>query len=299
MAGSKQRTRHKEPTRNVAFDRGTSYGVAGIILAIIVLFPIPLWLKATLLLLASILCFVFFRRSHWTHAWSRLKQNLCAAGLVFVLVLIGIPQFISQRRSEHPVSTPVISEKGNEPKLPQVGGTGTAKESPLLHSGSSSTQEQKHPSRLQRGPRNTNPMIHLDQRTEGNNSPNAATFGDNSPITIQTRPDPNSESTWYEFNGVKHSVKGSTTKAVVGHELSVFAHLRELETKRDWVSLSESSEDQIVKTPDWLTPYLFSGIASANLGHKEEAIERLEYVVKNASGQDEYSDADRILKMLK
>jgi hypothetical protein len=46
----------------------------------------------------------------------------------------------------------------------------------------------------------------------------------------------------------------------------VFQHLLDLQNQQRWKELAEASEDQIKKTPDWLTPYLFSGIANLNLG---------------------------------
>jgi hypothetical protein len=52
------------------------------------------------------------------------------------------------------------------------------------------------------------------------------------------------------------------------------------------------------------TPYLFLGIAQANIGLKEEAIINLKYVVKNVSNttldpdNTNYQSATRILKLL-
>ncbi|MDP8212124.1 MAG: hypothetical protein P9X22_02385 [Candidatus Zapsychrus exili] len=58
-------------------------------------------------------------------------------------------------------------------------------------------------------------------------------------------------------------------------------------------------EKQIEKTPEWLTPYLYLGVACANLGQNEKAIRNLEHVEQEAVGDAQYSDAERILKYLK
>jgi hypothetical protein len=56
----------------------------------------------------------------------------------------------------------------------------------------------------------------------------------------------------------------------------------------------ELCEEQIQKTPEWLTPYLCAGVANANLDRFDEAI-RLEYVEKMAASNPEYSAAARVL----
>ena len=47
-------------------------------------------------------------------------------------------------------------------------------------------------------------------------------------------------------------------------------------------------ETQIEKTPEWLTPYLCSGVAHANLGQRAEAMRRLEHVEEAAAGNPLY-----------
>jgi hypothetical protein len=71
-----------------------------------------------------------------------------------------------------------------------------------------------------------------------------------------------------------------------------------LESEKNWKELRTLAEQQIKKTPDWLTPYLFSGVAEANLGNKAAAIARLKYVRDQAAGNPDYADAERLLKML-
>lgn len=57
------------------------------------------------------------------------------------------------------------------------------------------------------------------------------------------------------------------------------------------------AEQQIKKTPDWLTPYWFSGIAEANFGNRSAAIARLKHVQEQAAENLDYKDAERLLKM--
>ena len=103
----------------------------------------------------------------------------------------------------------------------------------------------------------------------------------------------------YDFNGVKHVQQGHSFRAVTGDEFEIFQELQELERQRNWVEVRNRCEAQIEKTPEWLTPYLCAGIACANLGHEKEAIRRLEYVVKMAAGNPNYSAATRVLNELR
>ena len=103
----------------------------------------------------------------------------------------------------------------------------------------------------------------------------------------------------YDFNGVKRDVRPGFTSAAAGEEFSAFQRMRALEAEHRWTELLDTAEEQIKKTPDWLTPYLFSGIADANLERNSAAIERLSFVRDQAAGNPEYADADRILHLLK
>jgi len=102
----------------------------------------------------------------------------------------------------------------------------------------------------------------------------------------------------YDFNGIWREETPGRTKAVVGDETTVFQNMSNLQTERQWKELLEVSEAQIKKTPTWLTPYLFSGIANANLGNRSAAVERLRFVHTEAAGNLDYADADRLLRLL-
>ena len=86
----------------------------------------------------------------------------------------------------------------------------------------------------------------------------------------------------YEFNGIKRVRQSQDTEAVTWDEFAIFQILNELEKQGHWVAVRDLCEEQIQKTPEWLTPYLCAGVAHANLGECEEAIQRLEYVERMA-----------------
>ncbi len=102
----------------------------------------------------------------------------------------------------------------------------------------------------------------------------------------------------YDFNGARRETRPGYTGAVAGNEFTVFQAMIKLQANKNWPELLTAAEGQIKKTPDWLTPYLFSGIANANLGNKSAAIERLTFVRDQAAGDPNYADADRILTLL-
>jgi hypothetical protein len=78
----------------------------------------------------------------------------------------------------------------------------------------------------------------------------------------------------YDFNGVKHIQQGHNFRAISGDEFAVFEVLKTLEAQGNWAEVRDLCEVQILKTPEWLTPYLCAGVAHANLGNVEDAIGR-------------------------
>lgn len=102
----------------------------------------------------------------------------------------------------------------------------------------------------------------------------------------------------YDFNGAKRETSGGRTQVTVGSEFGVFQRMVQLEKESNWKALLELCEQQIQKTPEWLTPYLFCGVAYANLGRRDDAIAKLRYVADNAPGDPNYAEANEILKEL-
>ena len=154
----------------------------------------------------------------------------------------------------------------------------------------------KHDKKPEPTPPHTDRSIKIGDGAQVTGSP--MTTGDNSPLTINPELNPNAPIVTYEFNGIRHEQQGGRFSATAGDELGVFKRLIELQREHNWKEMYNLSESQIKETPEWLTPYLFSGIALANLGRKAEAIERLKFVDRMAAGQPDYSDAGRILGLL-
>lgn len=102
----------------------------------------------------------------------------------------------------------------------------------------------------------------------------------------------------YDFNGIKHEREQNCGATTPG-EFAIFQILKELEKGGHWIEVRDVCEEQIRRTPEWLTPYLCSGVAHANLGQHNEAIRRLEYVERMAAGNPEYSAATRVLTELR
>jgi hypothetical protein len=142
--------------------------------------------------------------------------------------------------------------------------------------------------------------INLEQRSVGPNSPNIATFGDNSPVTLNSKPNPYAPIVYYDFNGVKHVQQGTNFRAEAGDQYNAFLQFAELEKKKDWTGLRDLAEAQMVKAPEWLTAYIAAGTAYANLGEIAEATKRLQYVVDNAPPNDShYAAAGKILNQIR
>ena len=102
----------------------------------------------------------------------------------------------------------------------------------------------------------------------------------------------------YDFNGARRLRTAGQMTVIAGEELQVFKLLVEMHQLHRWGELLSASEVQITKTPTWLTPYLFAGVANANLGNVIAAKIRLQYVVDHAGGDPAYSDAQQILGQL-
>lgn len=103
----------------------------------------------------------------------------------------------------------------------------------------------------------------------------------------------------YDFTGIKHVQDGQGSENIDWDEFAIFQILKELEKHGHWVAVRDLCEEQIQKTPEWLTPYLCAGVAYANLGQRDEAIRRLEYVEKIAPHNRDYSAATRVLNQLR
>lgn len=103
----------------------------------------------------------------------------------------------------------------------------------------------------------------------------------------------------YDFKGVKRDTTPGVFKATIGEETEVFKKMVNLEKEKKYPELSSLCKNQIDKTPEWLTPYLFLGVAAAKMGNKDIAISNFEHVLNIAPDDPDYQQAKEFIKMLK
>ena len=103
----------------------------------------------------------------------------------------------------------------------------------------------------------------------------------------------------YDFQGAKRDTRPGVFNVTYGEESETFTQIDRLEKEKKYPELLSLCKKQIAKTPEWLTPYLFLGLAQANMGMKKEAILNFEYVIKNAPGDPAYQQANEFIKKLK
>lgn len=106
-------------------------------------------------------------------------------------------------------------------------------------------------------------------------------------------------SSTYDFNGAKRETAGGRISVVAGQETGIFVQMVNLEKEKKYPELLTLCKSQIERTPEWLTPYLFLGLAQANMGLTNDAISNFEYVTKNAPGDPNYQRANEFIKRLK
>lgn len=131
--------------------------------------------------------------------------------------------------------------------------------------------------------------------------PNVIAGGD---VTINPEVNPYAPVVTYEFNGFKHVSRPAAGEFTAeSGESEAFRKIMSLNEARNWKALAELCETEIRTTPEWLTPYLFAGVAYANLGDLEKATERLEHFNKHANGVPDYAgsyaESTRLLEQLR
>jgi hypothetical protein len=95
----------------------------------------------------------------------------------------------------------------------------------------------------------------------------------------------------FDFNGARRSARPGYMSVEDGPEMTVFAKMVELHSANRWADLRDLTTRQTLVTPDWLTPFLFLGVAQANLGEKKEALRLFRYVDEKALGDPAYAEA--------
>jgi hypothetical protein len=117
---------------------------------------------------------------------------------------------------------------------------------------------------------------------------------------LQKEVNPYAPKILYDFQGNQKIISegGTHVEANFGAEANNFQKIKLLYASKDWMGLKDFCAAQMEKTPDWMTPVLFAGIAYANLGNKQKAIELLTIVNEKIGDQPGYSDTAIILEKL-
>lgn len=102
----------------------------------------------------------------------------------------------------------------------------------------------------------------------------------------------------YDFNGdIRQTSPGKVTLHS-GGKSAQFAMIVDLHNKHRWHDLLAACETEMSATPDWLTPYMFAGVANANLGDVDEAQRLWSHVQQKAAGDPAYAAVDELLSKL-
>jgi hypothetical protein len=134
------------------------------------------------------------------------------------------------------------------------------------------------------------------QESVGLNSPNI--LGDHNQLIINPDVNPNAPVVTYDFNGIKRTVSFAPVYRIdvdpktPQHE--AFQAMAKVQEGEDWQLLRELSEQELQKTPEWLTPHLFAAVANISLGEIDAAIKSLDYVQEKAAGRQDYAQADSL-----
>jgi len=102
----------------------------------------------------------------------------------------------------------------------------------------------------------------------------------------------------YDFVGMKRETGPGIIRGSKGRQ-PVYLKIKELRNQNRWDELIEVCEQEMKTTPEWLTPYLYAGVAYANIGSREKAIKLLLHVQREAAGDPQYQEVDSLLKQLK
>ena len=104
----------------------------------------------------------------------------------------------------------------------------------------------------------------------------------------------------YDYNGAKRTTtRPGHISLSNGPEVEVFKEMQRLEKQNNYAQIIIICKKQIDETPEWLTPYMYLGIAHANLGDRDRAIKLFEFVKENSFGDKAYSQVDDFLNKLR
>jgi hypothetical protein len=99
------------------------------------------------------------------------------------------------------------------------------------------------------------------------------------------------------FDGSYREAKTGFSKTVIGgsFEEEVFPSLNKLSEDKNWALLEVACTEVISKSPEWMTPYYFRGLARANLSKLDLAKSDLDMVFANVGDTPEYVQARKWL----
>jgi hypothetical protein len=203
---------------------------------------------------------------------------ICAA----VFIATGEPPPQQTAKNDQPLEPPPV-ERSPAPIIPKDDDRASAVEEPK-------EKQPKEPSKKQDSS--------ISVETHGPDSPAVVTTGSNSPVTINPRANPNAPVVTYDFNGTRRISSPSGSEATAGEEFDAFQGMAVAEKNREWKALLAMADVWMKKTPDWITPSLFAGVAEAQLGNRERAIKLFKDVDRRAAGNPDWSAADLNLRAL-
>ena len=102
----------------------------------------------------------------------------------------------------------------------------------------------------------------------------------------------------YDFYGIRLQNGRREQKHDVGREWLAYGRMEKAALARSWDELAVLCEEEMKRTPEWLTPYYFAGIAYANKGETERARVLLDHVRKLGQSDPLYSDAGKLLRAM-
>ncbi len=126
----------------------------------------------------------------------------------------------------------------------------------------------------------------ITQKTTGDYSPAIVADG---PVTYNPPEDPNKPVVYYFPNGQTRTKIGSNIIMGDGPRMA-FDTILSLNKAKKWGELAELCEEEIKAVPDWLTPYVFAGVAYVGLDNLGNARRRLEQFSKRANANPDYAN---------
>ena len=99
----------------------------------------------------------------------------------------------------------------------------------------------------------------------------------------------------YDYFGFRLERRADGDHKLAGRTCMVYNQMADLARQEQWGALAKLAEEETRRTPDWLTPRLFAGLACARNGEGARARGFLEYVRKHALGDPQYAMAGEVL----